>query len=1115
MIVAIILIAGLISVPVLNEYYFKIQNLSEIRREVRNRFNEINDLQAIGENQTARDSMEALIEYFSKRDDEVSIVATQLGMFQLASNYKQYAVSITDYLSAIRAYEKLLNKFPNTIIAEQLFLMIAKCHISIADIDRDRSEKHYKKAIEYLEKLEKNRPESLNFPKYKFVEFKPSKYFNIDKGKTKKLNRNLAKMLYTREDMLREMATDTTQVYAELLSDAVLEIGHCYSKLGMGEKAREQYNLLLNFFKESDLIDNAQKAIGESYEKEADVIKLKAAKTKDKSKKAQMLVDVKNLYIEAVETYLKFINVYIQSDLISKVYIQLGGVYFKLERSKDAYRTFAQAINSIKVIEEQAKVQLDIGTYYYDQGKWSDAIENYAKVLQNYSNTEFAANAQYLLARSYEAKGDTLEGLKAYNDVCDNFRSSSFYPASAFAISEYYINKKDYAKAQRYLRQSIQLFPQSPVAPQTQYKLGLIYKKIADDLDSSEAVMKYRLAIIEFERFLGSYDQESEWKEKTVLAMGECYMKIGQKEQARNTLEHVKTDQGIAKKYVILWGEGKEVTDSAIIKDYEHQLNKLTEDQAKAQIYLEIGRKLKGGELNLVDSAVNVLNYAIELAEDTITRMTAFGELADCYMKMGEYKRARSLFVDEILENPKCEEARKIQVSFKVAETYFRDKSYKEAIKHFTIFTEKNAEHSLAPPGTYFLGKSYSLLEDYKKAKEVFEKFFKHFKKAEMADNVALGYGEALEGEGEYKEAIAYMLDFLKKNPGIKSMPSFYFKIAEIYKKKLNQPDSAIQFYEKVLKFPDSFLFSSAAYYLGSLQAKAGKDDLAISAYEKVKKSDVEFFRAAQGEIGSLKAKTDPEGAILNYEKIESSSDDVADKVIARMGIGDVYAAQKKYMEAVASYQIIYEKYINAEKDLRAAAIIKIVDALNNAQKYNQIIEWTNRMISEFPDNKYTINAYYFRANAYYFLKQYGQARKAFNDVVKLDTATLAAISKFQRAECLLYMKKQDAAVKEFNMFIKQHPKNNLVANAMFHVANIDWGQEKYRKAKKIYLEILGRYPKFQAICWVKNYLAYCYDKEDSWRKAKKIYNEVLSRHCDREAKTFAKEQIRAINVRH
>ena len=105
-------------------------------------------------------------------------------------------------------------------------------------------------------------------------------------------------------------------------------------------------------------------------------------------------------------------------------------------------------------------------------------------------------------------------------------------------------------------------------------------------------------------------------------------------------------------------------------------------------------------------------------------------------------------------------------------------------------------------------------------------------------------------------------------------------------------------------------------------------------------------------------------------------------------------------------------------------------------------------------------------------------------------------------------MKKQDKAVREFKIFMKQHPKSDLVANALFQIANINWGREKDGRAKRIYTEILNKYPNFQAVCWVRNYLAFCYDKERSWRKAKKIYNEVRSMKCDKEARTFAKEQI-------
>jgi len=804
--------------------------------------------------------------------------------------------------------------------------------------------------------------------------------------------------------------------------------------------------------------------------------------------------------------------VYRQSDLLSKVNIELGGVYFKLKQDKEAYATFALAINSIKVIEEQARVQLDIGTYYYEAKKWDDAIENYAKVLQNYSTTEYAANAQFLLAGCYEEKGDTTEALKAYQGIVDNFRSSNFYPVSAFKISKVYLTQKDYAKAQKYLRQSISLFPESQVAPQTQYQLGMIYMDMAEEADSAEAEEKYRLAIKEFEMLLGTYDHATEWVEKAILSMGKCYMKINLKEKARETLENLRTQTAMVEKYRILGIEG---SDSSIIKDYEEQLKKFTDDQARAQVYIEIGRKLKGDELNLQDSAIATFQMALRLTSDSVTMMTAWGEIGDCYIRKGEYKQGRAIFIDEVLNNSKCDEQRTIQFSFKVADTYLREKNYDEAIKLFTVFSEKNATHLLAPASLYLLGKAYSGLGDQTKAKETYNRFISQFPESELLDKTALGYGEALQAEGKAKEAVEYLKKFINAHPGLETAPSFYFKIADINRQDIADTAAALEYFDKVTKMPDSYLFSVSAYQAGSIYERMGKDDRAIAYYEKVKREDVEYFRAAQGQIGSLKAKTDPDGAIQNYEQIENSSDAVADKVMARMGIGDVYAAQKKYDEAVNSYRVIYEKYQNAESDLRAVTLIKIIDALNNANKYGEILEWANRMIKEFPDNKYTINAYYFRANAYSALKRFQESRDAFKDVVERDSGALAEISVYQRAECLLSMKKQNEAVKEFKSFVEKYPQSGLVANAIFQLANVEYGDEEYSSAKKHYIQIVSQYPDFSAICWVKNYLAFCYDKEGTWRKAKEIYNEVRGQACDNEAKQFAKKQIESINVKH
>src|SRR3989339_1239492 len=171
MILAIFLILAVVSVPVVNEHSFHTRNMSELRREAGSRFTQIQNLQAGGDSKAARDSIRSLIEYFGKNDDDISLTAIQIGMFQLAASYKQAAVSTTDFETAIYEFEKLLKKFPKTPVAEQVLKQIADCYMALGSMGVE-PQRNYQKAIDNLEKIEQNRPEAQNFPKYRQKELK-------------------------------------------------------------------------------------------------------------------------------------------------------------------------------------------------------------------------------------------------------------------------------------------------------------------------------------------------------------------------------------------------------------------------------------------------------------------------------------------------------------------------------------------------------------------------------------------------------------------------------------------------------------------------------------------------------------------------------------------------------------------------------------------------------------------------------------------------------------------------------------------------------------------------------------------------------------------------------
>jgi tetratricopeptide (TPR) repeat protein len=334
---------------------------------------------------------------------------------------------------AMDTWNDLIRRYPKSIYAEVLFLQIGQALYTEGrklqvDGQVEAAQKEFVEAIGYLEKIEQNREIAREFPKYKYADLTPGTYVNVDASSRAKERVREKTRIYTTdkaEEDLAGKADDDRSGY--FLEDAIKLIGECYTQLGRTDSARSQFGLLLDFFPESDNLDDAQKLIADSYAKDGDM--------------AQSAADSTRNYELAVKEYLKFVNVYPQSDLISETYIALGDAYNKLGRSKEANGAFAAALGRAKEAEEQAKVQLKIGNYYYERKRYAEAIDAYQVILNNFLSTEVASNAQYMLGECYEATGDTVKAIENYEVILEHYKQSSFMGGAAYKIGSWCFEK--------------------------------------------------------------------------------------------------------------------------------------------------------------------------------------------------------------------------------------------------------------------------------------------------------------------------------------------------------------------------------------------------------------------------------------------------------------------------------------------------------------------------------------------------------------------------------------------------------------------------------------------------------------------------------------------------
>jgi len=1047
---------------------------------------------------------------FIKKDlkrgnDWASEFIVQTAMFNIGVSYK----ANFELDEAIKVWNQLIEEYPKSIYAEVLFLQIgealfAKGKDDLASGNISSAEYRFNQAIEYLKKLEMNREIAAEFPKYKYADLEPETYVNVDKASKAKSQVKQKTDIYTSEqaeaDLSGKSEDDNSSGY--YLEDAIKKIGECYTELGKTDSARMQYQLLLDYFPESDNLDDAQKLIADSYIRDGDMI-LQEADSTDASAQRKATEQ----YELAVKSYLKFINVFPQSDLISDVYIALGDAYNKLQRRNDATKAFASALGMAKEAEDQAKVQLQIGNYYFERERYDEAIDAYQIILNNFLSTEVAPNAQYMLAQCYFDKGDTTDAVKAYEVILDIYKTSSFLPNAAYKLGDYYMNKKNYKDARRAFNTGCINAPESNFAARSKHQMGMIWIRTAKETnDPKEKEIAYKAAIKEFENLIKNYGTPDD-ADRARYQIAVCYKEMNMEEAAKKVAEKVENLEISFDIFTLFGFDDQDLEDQIATLDLKIQEAKGKE--TKSQIMLKKGSVLSD-KMEKYDEALEVYEQAKEMTAKNSKKIKADVNIAKIYGKKNDYDKAAELY-NELIENPRVNEGLRQQLSINLYDIYFKAKKYDEAYAGFDNFAASHPTHSSAAYAVYRMGSIYAVQKEYEKAMEKYQTVIDKFANSNMYDKAVLGVGEQMINLGEYRKGLNYLKDFIEDTLSLTSAPSFFMKMAEVYTQHLDNKEEAINLYQKIINnYPDSHLFSYSAYKLGVLYKEMNNDKKAMEIFEMVKVEDKAIFRAAQSEIGRLLAKTDPEKAITYYQNIVDASETPEDSARAMIGIGDVYSAIKKWRNAGDKFGEVYDFYTGDDTTLLAGALVKRVDALVNGKMFSKAIETANIMQKKYPDHPLTINTYYFESTALFQLKRYKSARNVMYKIIELDrNPQLTEIAYYQLGDSYYFGKQLNAAIQKYSEYVKKYPKGTFTARAVYMRATCYLSQQppNYEKARDGYYKVVTQYPNYDDICMAKYYLAICYDRLDQGKSALKYLNQVIKGGCNKKARELAKKK--------
>ena len=487
-----------------------------------------------------------------------------------------------------------------------------------------------------------------------------------------------------------------------------------------------------------------------------------------------------------------------------------------------------------------------------------------------------------------------------------------------------------------------------------------------------------------------------------------------------------------------------------------------------------------------------------------IENSSKYKDIVPVYLMQIEYVNGNYTMVtsdaDEILN--KAEKARKVELALIIAESWYEQKDYVNALKYYNIarentrkafprevefqmgyckmktddsegaianfqnVTKKNANDELAQYASYYLAQCYLATHQDKFARNAYLAAYKADYDHEMSEEALFNYARLsfISGVDPFNEAVAQLEDFAEKNPNSPKAEEARLMVIHLY---LNNKEysKAIRALERYPEMNDEMqaIYARLTYDIGIQDYSATDYDGAIEYLTKTVnnkmcpqalKADALYWLA-----DSYMQKKDNANAEKQYQaflRLDSSGQ--SDLLpTAYYNLGYIAYSKGNFPNAIKSFNY-FINMTKGDKEYESDAWMRVGDCYFMDRSYQKAITaYSNAMKLD-------------KTNADYALFQQGMGHGALGDMnAKVEcmdeiTKKYAASSFYDRA---LYEKgmahlntdDQRSAIAAFRKLVNDRPRSAYARQGLMKVGMLYYNDNQYDNALVSLKQIVKDYP--------------------------------------------------------
>ncbi len=747
-----------------------------------------------------------------------------------------------------------------------------------------------------------------------------------------------------------------------------------------------------------------------------------------------------------------FINRHPESTRLRPAYFQLGRLFYKQKRYKNATDAFEKADVYYLTNEEITEYYFKAGYAYFIKGEMVKAEKSLHNVIG--VDSKYKAAANYYYAHIAYANDNYQTALSSFNKLNE---SEAFGPVVPLYIAQIYFDQEKYDELLAYaiplvdkpkLQQAAELkrliaeayFRKSDF--RKSYEYFLQYQKSVPALSREEyyqlayceyQVQRYEDAVRDFQKVSEGNDALAQ---NACFHLAACYLKLNNKQGARSSFQLAARSQADAK-----ISEDALFSYAKLSYELSFQPVAIKAFREFQERFPESSRKDEASQF-LADIFMTTHNYKDALAVlESIDRKT--GSANQAYQKVayyrglefyndGDRKRAIGLFDKAIIS--KANAGITSMAMYWKAEALYANQQYEPAMKEYRIFLFSPGAAALPcfNSAHYNIGYCFFKMENYAEAQIWFRKYLKNKPETdtERYNDATIRIADANFMLKEY----AIALDFYQDAVSNKAKGSDYclFQKGMIYGINGNMNDKTAAMQGVIGGFRNSSYLDDAIYEKGNALLASGKNNEALPYFQRIVSEfpNSSYTRKALIRIGLIyyNDKND-ERALSAYKQVITKYPSTPEASEALNGIKNIYvnsgnpSAYFDFVKTVPSasistgaqdsitYEAAEQRYMKGDKD-----------AARDFDNY----------LKQFPEGCFSVNATFYKAESDYRNQLLAEALAGYEFVISR-TRNIFTEKSLLKASLINYRNKAyEKALEQYTRLeeVAEFPENILAARA-------------------------------------------------------------------------------------